>query len=199
MARQTKTLRVAFMASHNGTAFRVMLEGRTTSSLEIDPVLLVSNNQDCEALNVAAKHFIPTHVFSPKAMGDEAADRALSECLNRYTPDVIVLAGYMRKIGPITLGLYHDRIINSHPALLPKFGGQGMYGRHVHDAVIAAKETQSGITIHYVDKNYDTGAIIYQKSFGLAADETAETLESKVKSMEADAYIEALKIIDARR
>lgn len=198
MANQARKLRVGFMASHNGTAFRVMLEGRLAASLDIEPVVLISNNQECEAINVAAKYFIPAHVFSPKAMGEEAADRALSECLNRYTPDIIVLAGYMRKIGPITLGLYHDRIINSHPALLPKHGGQGMYGRHVHDAVIAAKEKQSGITIHYVDKNYDTGAIIYQKSFPLSEGETAETLEAKVKAMEADAYIEALKILSTR-
>ncbi len=103
------------------------------------------------------------------------------------------MAGFMKKIGPVTLEKFDRKILNSHPSLLPKFGGQGMYGRRVHEAVIAAKEKESGVTVHLIDKEYDTGPIVTQVRIALRDDETVESLEERVKALESDAYIEAIR------
>ncbi len=105
--------------------------------------------------------------------------------------DYIFLSGYMKKIEKNLLKEFPNKIINSHPALLPKFGGSGMYGRFVHEAVIKAKEKESGCTIHYVNENYDEGEYILQKSISLLQDEKVETLEEKIKELEKAAVVEA--------
>jgi phosphoribosylglycinamide formyltransferase 1 len=105
----------------------------------------------------------------------------------------------MQKIGPKTLSLYSGKMINSHPALLPKFGGQGMYGRRVHDAVIAAGETESGVCIHIVDAEYDTGTVLFQKAIPLIPGETSASLEARIKALESDAYLEAIRAWACRK
>jgi phosphoribosylglycinamide formyltransferase-1 len=121
---------------------------------------------------------------------DDVESRLIS-LLEEYSCEYIFLAGYMKKISSKLTQNY--KIINSHPALLPKFGGKGMYGRNVHEAVIASGEKQSGVTVHHVNENYDEGAIILQKSLELSDGESAESLESKIKELEQIAILEALK------
>jgi len=193
-----RNLRLAFLASHNGTSCRILLERNAAGTIAITPVLLISNNSTANALAVAARYNVPTKVINGKALGEDVADQQMCEALLAARADIVILAGYMRKIGPKTLGAFEKRIINSHPALLPAFGGQGMYGRHVHEAVLAAGAKKSGVTIHFTDKEYDTGPLIVQKSFDVSPNETVESLEEKAKALEPEVYIEALRILAAR-
>jgi phosphoribosylglycinamide formyltransferase-1 len=118
-------------------------------------------------------------------------NKTLFELLQKQKIDFIFLAGYMKKLSPqITQNF---KVINSHPALLPKFGGSGMYGRNVHDAVIANKESHSGVTIHEVNENYDEGRVILQKSLQINANETPETLEQRIKELEKQTIIQGLQ------
>ena len=107
----------------------------------------------------------------------------LKECLN-YQPDLIILAGYLKKIPKELIGLFKKRIINIHPSLLPKYGGKGMYGDKVHNQVLINNETETGITIHYVNEKYDKGEIIFQKKININKDETLSTIKTKIKRLE---------------
>ena len=107
----------------------------------------------------------------------------LNECIN-YQPDLIILAGYLKKIPKELIDLFKKRIINIHPSLLPKYGGKGMYGDKVHNQVLINNETETGITIHYVNEKYDKGEIIFQKKVYLNKDETLSTIKTKIKSLE---------------
>ena len=112
----------------------------------------------------------------------------------------MLLTGYMRLLGPITLARYHNRVLNSHPALLPKFGGKGMYGSHVHQAVLEAGEEVTGVTIHYVDEQYDHGEPLAQCEVPVLSGDTLETLEERVKERERRLWIETLgKLTSMRR
>ncbi len=113
--------------------------------------------------------------------------------------DWIVLSGYLRKLGPITLRKFERRILNIHPALLPKFGGRGMFGRHIHEAVLAAGERTSGITIHQVDGEYDRGAIIAQREVPVQPGDTVETLQQRIMAAEPPFFVETLQAIAAGR
>ncbi len=119
-------------------------------------------------------------------------DEKITSLLQEYGCDIIFLSGYMKKIEDKLLQAYPNAIINSHPALLPKFGGVGMYGSKVHEAVIQAKEKQSGCTVHFVNEEYDKGEYIVQNSIELEKNETVESLENKIKKLESVTIIEAL-------
>jgi len=142
--------------------------------------LLCTNNQDCGAIEVAAQHGVPVYVFSMAELeGDEVLYR-----LEKEQIDAVVLAGFMRKIPLTLIQLYHRKMFNIHPALLPKFGGRGMYGMHVHRAVIEANETESGITIHLVNEVYDQGEILAQVSIPVTKLMTPEQLHDAVLKLE---------------
>jgi phosphoribosylglycinamide formyltransferase-1 len=132
---------------------------------------------------VSQKHF-PT---------EEAFTDAMLLALQRHGTELIVLAGYMKRVPSRVVREYRGRILNIHPALLPKFGGQGMYGHHVHEAVIAARERESGATVHVVDDEYDHGQIVLQRTVEVAPDETPETLAAKVLEVEHALYPEAIR------
>ena len=125
----------------------------------VDVRLIITNKADAYVLQRAEKLQIPSLLLTAKEMQDQ---KRVIACLKQHDIDFIVLAGYLLKIPAFLIERYPQAIINIHPALLPKFGGKGMYGAHVHEAVVAAHETQSGITIHYVNEHYDEGAIIFQ-------------------------------------
>ncbi len=200
MTQEKPTVRIGFLASHNGTTFRVMLERNESNPVNIVPAVLITNNSAPVCLNVASKYGVPSFVINKTTVGEENIDRAIRDCLVQHQADFIVMAGYMKKLGHETLQAFSGKILNSHPALLPKFGGKGMYGRFVHEAVIAANEKESGVTIHLADAEYDTGPIVTQVKFSLSKDETVESLEERVKSLEANAYLQAIeKLVSARK
>lgn len=148
---------------------------------EVDISLILSNNSGAYVHERAAKLGIPSFTFT-KAEFDEGSE--ILEILREYEIDFIVLAGFLLKISQPLLDAYAGRIVNIHPALLPKYGGKGMYGDKVHRAVIDAGETESGITIHYVNERYDEGNIIFQSTCKVEPDDNCETLAARVHALE---------------
>ena len=188
--------RIAFLASHNGSAMRAIVQAIRKGYVLLNPVILISNNAECGAIRWARDNKIPVAHISKKTAGNDAlADSAITKKLQEAKVDYVVLTGYMRKIGPRVLAAYKKRILNVHPALLPKFGGQGMYGDHVHKAVLAAKETKSGATVHLVDEVYDHGPIVAQVEVPVSFEDDHETLGQRVQSEERLLYIETLRRI----
>ncbi len=180
--------KIAIFASYNGSSLDPINKACKDGSLNLEVSLIITNNSNANVLNKAKELNIPAFVVNDKLYED--VDSKLEQLLNEHGCEYIFLAGYMKKVSPILTRNY--KMINSHPALLPKFGGKGMYGRFVHEAVVEAGEKVSGVTVHEVNENYDEGAIILQKSIELAPDETAESLENKIKKLEQEAVVEAL-------
>ena len=192
----TPRKRVAFLASHNGTSMRAIVQAIRKGYVLLNPVILIGNNKDCGAMKWAANNKLPAaHISAKTAGSDKLADIAIAKKLQEVRADYVVCCGYMRKIGPRVLETYKKRVLNMHPALLPKFGGQGMYGEHVHKAVIAAKETKSGATIHLVDDIYDHGPIVAQIEVPVSSEDDHETLAVRIQSEERVLYMDTLKRI----
>jgi len=145
--------------------------------LNIAITVVISNNSTSGAARRAKKHGIPfSHLSSHTHSDSIALDNAICSVLVNHKVDIVFLAGYMKKLGPNTISRFKGKILNTHPALLPEYGGKGMYGINVHNAVIDAKEKESGVTIHLVDQNYDTGKIINQCKIPVLPDDTPELL-----------------------
>jgi len=160
-------------------------------------VLVISNNVCAYALERAEKEKIKTACFERKYYSDDRSyDNDILRALKSCEADIVCLAGYMRIVGKNIIDAYPGRILNIHPALLPKYGGKGMYGHHVHEAVVKAGECKSGATVHFADENYDTGSIIAQQEVDVLKDDTPQTLAKRVLEAEHKIYPEAiLKII----
>ncbi len=182
------SINLAVFASGSGTTLQAIIDSIETGKLDAKITIVVSNNPGAYALERARKANISTYVITSK--GIENIDSELSEVLKDYEIDLIVLAGYLRKIGDKLLEKY--RIINTHPSLLPKFGGKGMHGMHVHQAVIDAKESESGVTVHFVNGEYDSGSIIRQTTVPVLETDDAESLSAKVQKAEKIQLIEVL-------
>jgi phosphoribosylglycinamide formyltransferase 1 len=150
--------------------------------------LVLTNNANAGVLGIAFDNRISSEIINLKEKTDLEAFLIYKEVLQKHKIDFIVLAGYLKKIPAELTKLYPQRIVNIHPALLPAYGGAGMYGARVHEAVIAAKEKESGITIHFVDEIYDHGEIIFQAKCTLSENETALSLAKKVQALEYENY-----------
>ena len=182
--------KIAVLASHNGSGFNALYQASIKKELPIEITLLVSNNTDSPALNNAKNYGIKCQLVNAKT--DEFPDVSLFNLLVESQCEYIFLSGYMKKLSPKITNTF--KIINAHPSLLPKYGGAGMYGRYVHEAVIKNNETSSGITIHEVNEVYDEGKIILQKELLIEQNETVESLEKRVKSLEVKAIIEGFQL-----
>lgn len=180
--------KLAILASHNGSGFEAIYKAIQANKINAEIVLLISNNPNALALQKAKEFAIKSHVVNQKT--DLDPDEKIDSLLQKNECEYVFLSGYMKKISPKLTQKY--KIINSHPSLLPKFGGAGMYGRFVHEAVVAAAESKSGVTIHEVNENYDEGRVLLQKELLLEKDETPQTLEERIKKLEKEAIIEAL-------
>ena len=183
------SINLAVFASGNGSTLQAIVDAINSKKLDAKINLVVSNNKDAYALTRAVKADIPIYTISSKKIND--MDDELFEILKNYNVDLIVLAGYLKMIGPKLLEKY--RIINTHPSLLPKFGGKGMHGMHVHQAVISAKEKISGVTVHFVNNEYDRGDIIRQTTVEVLDTDNAESLSSKVQAAEKIQLVEVLQ------
>ncbi|HUI66400.1 MAG TPA: phosphoribosylglycinamide formyltransferase [Bacteroidota bacterium] len=192
-------LNVAVFGSGQGSNFFAILTAIQRGSLPGARICLVlSNNSQSGILSIARANALPAIHLSQKQFPDEAAfaDTMLST-LRIHGADFIALAGYMKRVPPRVVTAFQNRIINIHPALLPRHGGPGMYGLHVHEAVLAAGEKQSGATVHMVDELYDHGAIILQKAVPVLPGDTPETLAARVLLVEHEIYPEAIRLIAA--
>lgn len=179
---------LVIFASGNGSTLQAVIDSIHRQELKATISLVVSDNPNAYALKRAQDNNIPTYIIQNKKF--EARDLELSHILAKYPIDLIVLAGYLKMIGPNLLQKY--TLINTHPSLLPKFGGKGMHGMHVHEAVIEAKEKVSGATIHFVNQEYDKGSIISQTKVSVLPQDTAKTLSSKVQAAEKIQLVEVL-------
>lgn len=176
--------KIAVFASGSGSNAEKIFEHFKNNPLA-EVSILLSNKKDALALERAKKFNIPTMVFDRKMFYE--TDEVVQK-LQELKIDLIVLAGFLWLIPENLVLAFHNKIINIHPALLPKYGGKGMYGHHVHNAIIAAKEVESGITIHYVNNNYDEGAVIFQTSCPVEPSDTADEVAKKVQILEHKFY-----------
>lgn len=168
-----------FSSGAGSNTARIIDHFRRHPSIHIQ--LIVCNNPNAGVLGIASKEHIPILLIEKERFF--RGDAYLPE-LNRQQIDFIVLAGFLWKVPAALVQAYPRRIINIHPALLPKYGGKGMYGHFVHEAVIAAGEKESGISIHYVDEHYDHGQVLFQQKIAIEPDDTPETLAKKVRDLE---------------
>ena len=186
-------MRLGFLASHGGTDMQAVLDACAAGRLHATPAVVISNNRDAQALERAERAGIPRYRLSGTTHPDPVAlDEAILAALARHDTELVVLAGYMKKLGPRTLARYRGRVLNIHPALLPRFGGQGMYGARVHEAVLAAGERETGVTIHVVDEEYDRGAIVAQCRVPVQEGDTPDTLAARVLEREHTFLVETL-------
>jgi phosphoribosylglycinamide formyltransferase 1 len=167
---------VIFASGMGSNAEKIIQYFKDNNSVSID--LIVSNKQDAGVMNIAAHHHIPTLIIDKLKLQTLAAE------WNNSAIDLIVLAGFLWQIPISLIKAYPNKIINIHPALLPKYGGKGMYGKAIHKAVLANSEMESGITIHYVNEQYDEGKILLQVACKIAANETIESLSKKIQQLE---------------
>jgi phosphoribosylglycinamide formyltransferase-1 len=192
----SQPLRLGFLASHGGSSMRAIIAAAMAGDLAADARLVISNNAESAALDWARREGLAWRHISGRTEGSvEAADQAMANALVESGAELIVLSGYMRRIGPAMLAAFPARILNIHPALLPAFGGQGMYGRFVHEAVVAAGATASGATVHVVDDEYDHGPIIAQARVELPVGASIEAVESAVRAVEPGLYTDTLRRI----
>ena len=175
---------------------QAIIDSCKKGTLNASCCVVISNNADSMALKRGRKEKIPAFCFNLKTHPDpEELDSAILQTLKKYNVNLIILAGYMRLIGNSIQKYYKNRILNIHPALLPKFGGKGMYGKFVHEAVIKAREKISGATIHLVTENYDQGPIIAQKKVLVLKNDTPDSLARKILTQEHILFSKTLQKI----
>lgn len=193
-------MNIGVFASGRGSNFQAILDAIHQGMLPARVTMLLSNNSDAGAFEIARSHAIPVVHLSQKQFPDEISfAAALLELLKRYEVQTIALAGYLKKIPTTVVRAYRNRILNIHPALLPSFGGPGMYGHHVHEAVIASGAKFSGATVHLVDEEYDRGPIVFQKVVAVEESDTPELLAARVLKIEHEIYPLALKAFAEHR
>jgi phosphoribosylglycinamide formyltransferase-1 len=191
-------LAIAVLASGSGTTLQAVIDACEAGTLAARVVVVIGNNSASGAAARAARHGIAFVHLSGQTHPDPVAlDQAIAAALERAAPEVVLLAGYMKKLGPHTLAAYRGRVINTHPSLLPRYGGQGMYGAHVHQAVIAAGDAETGISVHLVDGDYDSGRVLAQRAVPVGAGDDAGGLAARVQAAEKPFLLEVLGRIAA--
>ena len=190
-----RKINLAVFASGGGTNLQAIIDNIEAGKLDACLKVVISNNSNAFALERARKHNIQAIHLSQKmfATQDEFDDKLLS-ILQENQIDLVVLAGYMKILSPRVVRAYKNRMINIHPALLPHFGGEGMYGIHVHKAVINSGVKVTGVTVHLVDEIYDHGALIMQKCIPVLDDDTPESLAERVLKVEHELYSQAIQL-----
>ena len=186
-------LRLGVLASGGGTNLQAILDHISDGTLNARVRAVISNNSQSGCLVRARQQGIAAiHLSSRQFHGQAELDDGILAALRRHDVEVVVLAGYMKRLGPKVLAAYRNRILNIHPALLPSFGGSGMYGLRVHEAAIAYGVKLTGVTVHLVDEEYDHGPIVAQRAVEVAPDDTPESLSQRVLKVEHELYSEVL-------
>jgi phosphoribosylglycinamide formyltransferase-1 len=190
-----KKINLVALASGGGTNLQAIIDNIEKGILNAEIKAVISNNSKSGALERARNHNIPAIHLSHKQFATlEEFDQKLLSILQENETDLVILAGYMKMLSPTIVRAYKNKILNIHPALLPSFGGTGMYGIHVHEAVIDSGVKVTGVTVHLVDEIYDHGAIIVQKCVPVLPDDTPETLQQRVLPHEHELYSEAIRL-----
>ncbi len=186
-------LNIGFMASYNGSGMVSVLQA-IKKGMPVNPTVLICNNKNANAFRNAEEYGLPAYYLSSKTHNNlEELDKVICSTLKKHDVDLLLLSGYMKKLGPETLSEFHNQILNIHPSLLPKYGGKGMYGDHVHAAVLENNEKETGATVHIVTEEYDQGPIINQQKVSLTDHETLESIREKVRQIESHLYVDTLE------
>ena len=183
-------INIAVLSSHNGSGLDTLHQACENNTLDLNIQLVISNNTHAPVLDKAKAYNIENFLINSKTHTNP--DDAIYALLKQKNCHYVLLAGYMKKV-PVKI-TNDFKVINTHPALLPKYGGAGMYGRFVHEAVIDNAEAISGVTVHEVNERYDEGRILLQKELSLVDGETPQSLEKKIKALEKIALVEALLV-----
>lgn len=195
------TFAVAVLASHNGSNLRALHAASGSADSGFEVALVISNNRNSGALAYAREHGIPAcHLSRVTHPDPQDLDETMRAVLVEHSIQLVVTAGYLKKVGPRTLSAFAGRIINIHPSLLPKYGGQGMYGAAVHEAVLASGDLITGASVHHVTANYDEGPVIGVQKVAVEPGDTVESLSSRVLDAEhvlLPAVVKRLAIEDA--
>ena len=186
--------KIGVMASGGGSNFKAIIDRIGEGDLEAQCKFLITNNGGCGAVEHAESYGIPVYHISGKTHPDTAAyEAALLDVIDRYDIDLLILAGYMKALPVSIIKRLPDRILNIHPSLLPKYGGKGFFGIHVHEAVIAAHDTESGPTVHLVSEEIDQGRILAQTRVPVEDGDTPETLAARVLVQEHELYWKTIR------
>jgi phosphoribosylglycinamide formyltransferase-1 len=189
-------LTLGLLASHRGSNVQVIVEACRSGGLAAQPGVVISNNANSGVLQFARGAGIPAlRIGGPEYADDARRDAAILEALQSHRVDLVLLLGYLKLLGPRTTAAYRGRILNTHPALLPQHSGRGMYGQHVHQAVLDAGDRETGVTVHLVDELYDHGAVVAQARVPVLAGDTVESLGARVLAREHGFIVETLSAI----
>ena len=184
-----KIKRLAVLASGSGTTLQAVIDAIDNKVLDQKIVIVISDNSNCFALERAHNHNIKTYVLSCKTVEDR--DNELCMVLKKEKIDLVLLLGYLKLIGPKTIKNF--TLVNTHPSLIPKYSGKGMYGMNVHEAVYEAHEKETGVTLHFVNEQYDEGSIIWQTHVPVFDTDDAHSISERVQIVEKAQLIWALK------
>lgn len=186
--------RLVVLASGEGSLFTAIAEACANEQLNAEIVGLICSRDGVGAVTRAEAADVPCVVVDLRAFKDPSAwDKTLTETVRRLDPTLVALAGFTQLLGKKFLEAFKGRVVNTHPSLLPKFGGKGMYGSKVYEAVLAAGEKETGITVHHVVGEYDSGPILAQERIPVQAGDTPETLAARVRGVEKVFYVQVLK------
>ncbi|UCE18854.1 MAG: phosphoribosylglycinamide formyltransferase [Gemmatimonadota bacterium] len=190
-----RKINLGVLASGRGSNLQSIIDATERGEVDAEVRIVISNNSKAYALERARNHNIAAvHLSHKQFESGDAFDDALIEMLKKHGVELVVLAGYMKLISPKVCEAYRHRILNIHPALLPSFGGKGMYGMHVHEAVIESGAKISGLTVHIVDEQYDHGPIVLQKTVPVRDDDDPDSLAARILPEEHKMYPEAIQL-----
>ena len=191
-----KRLSIGVLSSREGTNLQTIIDACKEGRLHARVQVVVSNSSGSTSMERARREGIPFKHISGRTHPDpDELDDAIATAFEEHGVELVVLAGYMKKLGPRTLDRYRRRILNIHPALLPRYGGEGMYGSRVHEAVLESGDAASGVTVHLVDEEYDHGPIVAQRKVPVLVDDTSDTLARRVLEQEHALHPETLQMI----
>jgi len=187
-------VKISFLASHGGSSARAIITAMRKRKIPAEPGIVITNNRDSAILLWCLENDVHVrHISSKTHRGDENADEAICTVLQEARTDLVVCSGYMKPVLGKTLAAFENRILNIHPALLPRHGGKGMYGDHVHAAVLESGEKESGATVHFVSAGIDEGEVIMQSKVPVLPEDTVATLRARVQETEPGLYIAAIQ------
>ena len=188
------SLVVSFLASHGGSAVKQIVSAINNGELNASCGIVITNNKDSEIYRWCTENDIQIrHISGSTHPQEEHKDLAIDQALSAAGTDIVVLSGYMKKIGPVTLKNFEGKILNIHPSLLPKHGGKGLYGDRVHESVLRSGDAETGATVHIINEEYDEGPIVAQHFVSVDGGETVATLKTKVQAIEGPLYVAVIK------
>ena len=191
--------KIVMLASGEGSTVKAFVEKSNQDSQFGKVVAILTDKEEAGVVSLAKENKIHYHIVRYNAEDKELWDLVLLKKIQMYEPHLILLAGFLRKIGPSVLQAFPQCILNSHPSLLPEFSGKGMYGLKVHEAVLAAQRKETGVTIHVVNEEYDRGRILAQEKIAVLKTEKPLELEKRVKILEKKLYIQTVEKILAKQ